>query len=411
MLFAKMPLPPMGSHPRPRRGPGHGQKPLSVAPTDDEVGSWVHTYIAGRDLRLIYVDGMSAAKTNNGTQSTQDRIFLNDTFHESQVTNEIERAKEMCRIIRETWDDRLDGILRMEAGFEIILCSFERDLEFIRAVRMKPEKIPLSSLDNDDGYGYWWANKTIGQIFPDTGSWVKAITARYHGIGGNRVRLNYNNFVTAFTHDLDIFGGESKKYRPRLEHLDSSLLEPVRQELNTLVMTHDASEISFDWQAVADMIIERYSHTLKYLASGVPNETQVREAIGRLLQPFIEYHGRNVTLEAERCKTQFIPFSAPMQGTAALTVRAVAEDICWTLLEAWEADYKTTMGKITDLVEYLSWSTWKECIGCKDNEICMIPIWPMGIEEDYDHPACRDVQKLEVPGREYWGGFSLPSPT
>lgn len=35
------------------------------------------------------------------------------------------------------------------------------------------------------------------------GPWL-AIAARYHGIGGNRVRLNCDHFVTAFTYDLDI---------------------------------------------------------------------------------------------------------------------------------------------------------------------------------------------------------------
>jgi len=44
-------------------------------------------------------------------------------------------------------------------------------------------------------------------------------------------------------------------------------------------MTHDPSEHSFDWQAIADMIIERYSHTLRYLISGVPDEVEVRENI------------------------------------------------------------------------------------------------------------------------------------
>ena len=49
-------------------------------------------------------------------------------------------------------------------------------------------------------------------------------------------------------------------------------------------------------------------------------------------------------------------------------------------------------------MECLSWSTWKECTGCKDNEMCMVPVAPMSAVEDYDHPRCRDVRNLNVSG-------------
>ena len=88
-----------------------------------------------------------------------------------------------------------------------------------------------------------------------------------------------------------------------------------------------------------------------------------------------------------------------------MAVRSVVQEICWALLEAWEADYKTTMNKITDLAEYLSWTTWKECIDCKDNEICMVPVSPLGAAEDYDHPTCRNVNNPDITGPRYWGRF------
>ncbi|BCR87158.1 uncharacterized protein ACHE_31145S [Aspergillus chevalieri] len=248
ILFAKLPPPLIESH-NPCRAPAHGQgqEPLSSGPEADEESGWLHTYAAARDLRLLYIDGLSAAWSNNGTQDSQKRIFLDDTIHESQIVDEAEAAVEMCRILRETWGDRLDGILRMEIGTEVILCSFERDLKFVRAVRAKP----IKSLDK----GNRSKKKTLADLQPDVGSWL-SVASRYHGIGGNRVRLNYDHFVTAFAHDLDIFGGESKKYRPRLEHLESSSLEPIRQGLETLVMTHDPSDSSFNWQAITDMIVE-----------------------------------------------------------------------------------------------------------------------------------------------------------
>ena len=404
LLFARMPIPPMGSHP-PRRGRYGGQRPLSVGAEDEDrpqLEGWLHTYAATRDLRLLYVDGMSAGKTTNGTLDSQSWIIFNDTITGNQVQDERKRASEFCRMAREVWDDRLDGLLRMEAGFEIILCSFGRDLQILRADQVKPNK---KFLHNPSGPGTGRGNGTLHGLIPDTGPWFRAITARYHGIGGNRVAVDYDHFVTAYTYGLELFGGESKKYRPRLKHLDSSQLEPIRRDLNTLIMTHDTTECSFNWQVVADMVVERYAHALKYLASGDLSTTeQMHETIQRLLDPFFSYPDRNTTVEAERCANQFIPFAAPTQGTAARAVRFISQRICWELLEtAEETDYDTIMAKIQNLVEYLSWTTWKECRGCKDNEICVIPIWPIGIEEDYDHPQCRDEKKPEVEGTKYWG--------
>lgn len=387
LLFARMPLSPMSSHPSRDGGQGSLAGSAEDGDDDDDLDDWLHAYAAARDLRLLYVDGMSAGKTTNGTLDSQSRIIFNDTINNNRIMDDEKRASEFCRIAREIWDDRLDGILRMEAGFEIILCSFERDLQILRADQVKPGK------------------KFLHGVTPHPESWFKAITTRYHGIGGNRVAVNYDHFVTAYTYGLDLFGGEAKKYRPRLKHLDSSQLEPVRRDLNNLIMTHGTNERSFNWQGIADMVVERYAHALRYLVSGDLSTTeQMHETIQRLLDPFLAYPDRNTTIEAERCANQCIPFTAPTQGTAAHAVRSITQTICWTLLEAWdETNYDTIMNKIQDLVEYLSWASWKECQHCKDNEVCVTPIWPLGIQEDYDHPRCRDEKKPEVEGTKYWG--------
>lgn len=435
MLFARMP--PMGSQPGipPRRGgpkggrPGRDgtggpaspggpgglewQNPLSLEPLEDEEpkkSGWLQTYVPVRDLRLLYIDGMSAGKTSNGTLDSQNRILVNDTVHEEQIMNEFERAKEICRLSREVWDDRLDGVLRMEAGFEIILCSFERDLHLLREIEVKankggiPRHLPRPGKDH---------NKTMHEIIPDAGPWMKAITARYHGIGGNRVKINYDHFVTAYAYDLDIFGGESKAFRPRLNHIDSSKLEPIRQDLKDLIMGHGTKEPSFDWQSVTDMVVQRYAHTLKSLVSAdvTANTEQLHDDLKKMLDPFFDFGARNITAEAGRCATQFIPFTAPTQGVAANAVRSIADSVCFTLLEAFdEPDYHTAVSKIQDLIDYLAWTTWKECQGCADNEVCVIPIWPMGILEDWENPTCRDIRNPQGDGVEYWGWDFIPGP-
>ena len=311
------------------------------------------------------------------------------------MMDERKRAEGLCQLIREKWNDRLDGVIRMEAGFEIILCSFERDLDFLHAIHVQPRgnkpphKQPTKAAKDHHGP-------------PKAEGWMQAVTSRYHGIGGDRVRVNYDNFVTIFTRDLEIFGGDSKSYRPRLQHLTSASLEPVRQEVTDLVLNHDASEPSFNWQAVADMIVTRFSNALRYMASD-PGEEQFYDELAQLLSPFIDYGHRDTTLETSRCASQSIPVNAPKQGTAAEAVRSIVHDVCQTLVQAADADYQPAVHKIRELVKYLAWTTWKECIGCKDNEVCVIPIWPMGSEGDYEHPTCRDMRDTKNSGVSYWG--------
>jgi hypothetical protein len=57
---------------------------------------------------------------------------------------------------------------------------------------------------------------------------------------------------------------------------------------------------------------------------------------------------------------------------------------------------------LDDLASWLAWTTWKQCKGCKDDELCSVPIWPHGKEEDFDNPVCVNSTGLsESVG--YWG--------
>ncbi|KAF7167951.1 hypothetical protein CNMCM6106_003300 [Aspergillus hiratsukae] len=422
MFFARMfrdgPGPPPGGPDGPGSDSPRGsafQKPLGLigeTENDADAGGWLHTYAAAKDLRLVYIDGMSAAKSSNGTLDSQDRILLRDVLDDGKgggMIDELRRAKTICRMAREEWENRIDGVIRMEAGFEIILCDFARDLDLLHVVQVKLDGNGPGGLaaapGREPGRG---KDKGKGPGGPGGANrWLKAIAARYHGIGGHRVALNYDHFVTVYTYGLDLFASaEGRRSLPRLQHLSSADLDPIRMDLHRLIMTHDANESSFDWQAVTDMVIERYAHELRYLASGeLATTEQLHAELEIVLSPFIDYSDRNTTLEADRCTAQFLPARSPTKGVAAQAVRSVARTSCSTLLEAWgQTDYGLAVKRIDDLMEYLSWTTWKECRGCGDHEICVVPIWPMGTVEDYEHPQCRDANQPYGEGSSYWGG-------
>lgn len=359
---------------------------------------YLHTYITAKKLQLIYIDGMSAANSVKGTQESQDRILLNDTLN-GLATKERPRVNEVCRMARDIWSDQIDGIIRMEAGFEVILCSSEHNLKNIRITQARTHQIlegrPTGQIGEGQEYGSW-------TLPPDGYLWIKAISARYHGIGGNRVVLNYDHFVTAYAYGLDLFKGGGKL--PRLEHIKTQDLDPIRQALNSLIMADDVYKPSFNWQAVADMVIERYADSLKYLVSGDFTTIEFLQAeIERILRPFIDYSARNPTDEAKRCSDQFIVPHAPTETLAGQAVSSVLHSICSTLVAVLnEENYQHAIDELVSLVEYLSWSTWKECRGCKNNEICVIPFFPMGSAEDYENPQCRDAYRPYITAPNYW---------
>ncbi|KAL1962308.1 hypothetical protein VTN77DRAFT_9799 [Rasamsonia byssochlamydoides] len=371
----------------PQSGEGVRQTPQMPLHGDAEnKEGWLHTYAAAKDLRLLYVDGLSAAKTGMGTLDTQDRILFNDSI--TRPHQDAERAELACKLFQEDWIDRIDGLIRMESGFEIILCNFARDLRTLHVVRAKPY---------DPRDGPLLPGGTKNDLF----RLYKVIASRFDGIGGGRVRLNYDHFVTAYDYDVDLFPDEGKL--PRLAHLPADSLDPMKRDLRNLVLTHDPFEDSANWQAITDMIVERYARDLKYFVSGKLSSTrELRFEIERALRPFIDFDSRNTTLEIDRCTTQFLPASLPNNTLAARAVTAVSHTICATLLTAlWEEDYNTIIERLEGLIDYLSWTVWKECPEkCDWNEVCFIPIWPAGTVEDHDHPQCKD--KPSSGGKSYW---------
>ena len=370
----------------------HVTEQVPMAGEDEEgtnmTSGWLHTYATKRDLQLLYIDGMSAAKSDKGTLDSQDHVLLNDT--EPHIGfYDYTRATLMCKLAKDRWSNRIDGFIRMEAGFEIILCSFEQNLDSVRITRAKDR----------DGNGE--PGRRIG--WDARFAYYRAIAARYHDIGGGRVALDYDHFVTAYTYPIDLFA--SGEELPRLRNLSAKAVAPLVTDLDSLVVGKNVNKSSYNWQSIADMIVERYAKTLKYLISGALSTTELlQEEIGLLLQPFIDWEFPDVTAEIERCASQFLP---PVHNSslAARVITDVSTLICSTLRSSLdEDDHETAVSSIQALIEYLDWTTWKDCGGCGVDEICFTAIWPQGSVEDREHPSCTNASALQEK-HGYWGGF------
>ncbi|KAA8647175.1 hypothetical protein EYZ11_003852 [Aspergillus tanneri] len=123
--------------------------------------------------------------------------------------------------------------------------------------------------------------------------------------------------------------------------LSSQEMEPNRRDLERLIQMQEIGEgASFDWQAIADVVVERYARELRYLVSGqLATLADLHEEIENSLGPFVDYDSRDHAREVHLCATQVLPARTP-DGVAARAIWSVTQQICSTTAEAWnKMDY------------------------------------------------------------------------
>lgn len=89
------------------------------------VPTHLHTYLTTRPLRMLYLDGQSAVLTTLGTLDAQTallRSHINPNPGMDFIYDETTRGTELCALAARL---QLDGIVRMDAGFEALVCDFE----------------------------------------------------------------------------------------------------------------------------------------------------------------------------------------------------------------------------------------------------------------------------------------------
>ena len=369
-------------HSEPQSFPGTRSpygKPIRLRP------GWLHNYVMKKHLRLVYVDGQSAAKSLKGTLDSQDFVLGHEVQPGDPRYDRL-RALRMCRIASQEWNGRIDGFIRMEHGFELILCNFETNADLIRVERVN------RTLAIDE-------NVNAMSVF----MFMRAIAARYHGIGMSRVLLDYSRMVTAFAYDIELFSDQSGV--PRLNNVSREDRATISADLSKTVMDNDypPSPHGTDWQAVADMIIARYSDVLHELAYSpfYKSKRCIDVEINMLMRPFVDYDQRNASLEIQRCASHFIP-SNYTPSIASAAIINISDRICSTFFEAAELlSVEDAKRSFQTLVEYLGWTSWKECRGCRYGEVCMTAIWPFGNKEDHTHPSCKNRTEL-MRRWDYW---------
>lgn len=324
------------------------------------------TFKAKKDLsRIIYLDGASAAKTQTGEMDTQK--LLNDMIewklnitddgngdgsNNRYVMDERKYADRIC-----TWGKPLglQGYIRVEVGFELILCDFHNgDVELVSNVTMPmPHKImglpepvnktkengwPIGEdgkfieeqltlkqriiLDKEDSWQTLINKYSSAQGF----NWIQA--GEIHDKGENRVQLDYRYMVTG----INRMYLDPNPYARRLlnDNMTMDLEQEMFNELEQYVSRDFEPNESIDWQLIEQEIVDKFAPMIKIIHNILNSD---------------EYTTEQKALEVTRYTLNF-----------KLRFSDVGNDPLGSGIKFAIYEYVKPVGELSTTADYLIWS-------------------------------------------------------
>ncbi|ODV86884.1 hypothetical protein CANARDRAFT_27246 [[Candida] arabinofermentans NRRL YB-2248] len=408
-------------------GPGKGPGGPGWGNSD----SYMLTFQVVKPLdKLIYLGGASAAKTSTGEMDTQ---FLLSQIENYEDFDEGVGAKEIC-----AWgkaNGGLDGIIRLEIGFEIIICDFYEKLELVSDLRM-------TNLTNTLGFPVEKFDSLPEDGDEDASSLIKrdeeknvddSNAQRSHVIdileamtgyeqyeagkrvydGDQRILLDFSKFVTP----LNKTYLDPDTYTRRIDKLPSDLKKEILNDVKNMLQTPNDPYSSTNWQVITYGIVEKFGPMLLNLNSSLHIYDSHHDLgiLGTNLTTYTFNFIRRYLKEPEYELTDELKkfaiwdYAHPLQP-----LKSKADHLIWNsivevqtvVLEAVNEVYLLgkklinhsyndgaldenidhliieTKAKLDELLAILDWSVFYQCTNvCKSNEICFIPTWgpsPLG---------------------------------
>lgn len=359
----------------------------------------LHTYMSQSSISLLYIDGQSAVLTSTGALDSQTAILLDtvDEFPSYESTyNDAGRANELCKFAQEI---KVDGFVRMNAGFEILCCDYaESKIKSLYVTNVtlpeKERRWDNKSLHHDPhrqppmGYGNAFAEEYDWD-------WLRVGTWQYGGhlkAGGGhqekRVSLDlcgmvsfYNPALTSLTdsHHGGLFGpdgfenGWGLRRGHRLLNVSRDDVESVRAWIKDSVQFKKAPSTfsriqnlfsgekrrcsGINWQALTEVIVDTHKERLMEVAKAFQDYGSIltsEETILRVqklthnnLAAYLEYPGTVAKSHAEtrlatisRCSslyTQNLPDTLNEQELLLKdSIHIVLENLCGVEWELFE---------------------------------------------------------------------------
>ncbi|EFI27973.1 hypothetical protein CC1G_14465 [Coprinopsis cinerea okayama7 len=254
----------------------------------DDQGCWMLTFAVTRPLKVLYFDGSSAAKMP-GAMDSQDLIVWGEVKDEFlRLFDEKSRIEGLCE-----WGRKygLDGFLRMEPDFEVMVCDFTDALQVASASNLIPG---------------WRFPKTKDPKPPprprfDYNSFrvIEAGHWHNHFPGETRVQLDVSRLISFYDRDLfpslatRLDSAPANRWGHRVGNLTEAELKTLFSRLDE-VLAGEPRGSGVDWTSNYRVVLHRYADRLEvvtYLVNDTVYETTMsfRERRTKVLEDTHEY--------------------------------------------------------------------------------------------------------------------------
>ncbi|KAJ7081125.1 hypothetical protein B0H15DRAFT_855118 [Mycena belliarum] len=440
--------------------PEHSYHFCGSSPTNggDPAGCWQLTFVATRPLKVLYFDGSSAANMRGadaGTLDAQDLLVWGEVDPDRWL-EERARINAMCDWGREFG---IEGYVRMEMDFEVMLCDFTAGVEllaadFLAAWHRRFITPPVVPTDR---------NKHVAEILRlevvRAGSWHNAYP------GDTRVALDLTRLVSfydpALAPSLVAHRAGAPRWTHRVQNISHTDLAAVRARLRT-VLAQSGSASGLDWRTLFRGVTDRYAERLELLAhllnaTETPARTTaalVQTQLRVMLTPYILHSARPGTQAAvddawaapvwRVCATRHTAhIHAPavrawLTASEALLLGALDDtgrEICRAVVRMWvrgvsagldellppgdehvdvlasDGDRTADIARLVEdwraetraLMAWLDWGVWVKCRpACGVEEMCYLPTWPYFWGWGFAPRDPDGDEDEETRGRDVW---------
>ncbi|KAF9007435.1 hypothetical protein BDQ17DRAFT_1237861 [Cyathus striatus] len=395
---------------------GHGT-------TDNNRGCWQLTLVAKSPLKILYFDGSSAAKLEDGPIDTQDILLWGKSRPDMLLAENI-RIRKLC-----DWGRKygIHGFLRMQAGFEIMLCDFFKDVEVVSFLNLATDIVlPPDILLGPSNVSKY---ETLEDpLLPQPTSWpplpipenllgmavdmVEVGTWHNYYPGDTRVRLDLSRAISFYDTDsfpslVPLRHGKERWYH-RVDGISTKDVQTLRNRLDE-ILTEDQWEhaTSVDWRAQFHVITNRYSERLEILRYMITNITDTQRAADRAFDQLRKL------LSPYRLHTA-VPDNTPYTSARKISNHSWAVPV-FKLCATTHTDYLAKLPNLTPS-EKMMLSAMEDV----NKEICrvLVKLWAEGIEwglvpwkdvarSGYELRKLLDGWKVEVDMLMKWLDWSV----
>lgn len=424
---------PPGNHPPPPPGEKPGQEPGQqnvfkaphLPPFFSEM-SYLFTFKSEKPLdKLIYLDGASAAKSNTGEMDQQHVLSrLKDV---NARVNEREAAKKIC-----DWGKPfgLQGVVRLEIGFEIILCDFQKDLKVVSNITLNNVTELLNFPDESPNPTTDLAKQRTAllDITESMRQFEHLQAGENTNMGEARIQLDFSNMVTVINRTWL----NPDPYLRRINNISDELKDELIDELYTILQDPVSTNDKTDWQGATNRMVDkfgplllnlnnslkifdhdRWNNTDRAIKNAATNLTQYTyNFIRRYSDDFLKdpqirrLNGYNASVHDYVYGTYPLKTSADRLIYSAIhkvhhdvfnAIYDIFEQSKDILVDIYVKDFTSdehtkiildVWTQLIRLMEDLRWSVFTRCTSlCGSDEVCYSPTWgPGGVGSFFKGP-------------------------